>query len=80
MPHVGHADSIMNNERGSWSDISDWSSSNPDTRVVKVTIPTPPFLYIIIHSSIHAFIHSIHPRHRMCSQMHHNAPVCVMKR
>ena len=23
MPHVGHADSIMNNEHGSWSDVSD---------------------------------------------------------
>ena len=41
MPHVGHADSIMNDEHGSWSDISDWSSSNPVTRVIKVTLPTP---------------------------------------
>ena len=49
-PHVGHADSVMNDERGSRSDIFDWSSSNPITRVIKVTLPTPLFLYIIIHS------------------------------
>ena len=41
MPHVGHADSITNDERGSWSDISDRSSSNPITRVIKVTLPSP---------------------------------------
>ena len=40
-PHVGHAASIMNNEHASWSDISDWSSSDPITRVIKVTLPTP---------------------------------------
>ena len=41
MPHVGHADSITNDEHGSRSDISDWSSSNPITQVIKVTLPTP---------------------------------------
>ena len=40
MSHVGHADSVTNNEHGSWSDIFDWSSSNPITRVIKVTLPT----------------------------------------
>ena len=44
-------------------------------------ITKPPlFLYMNIHSSMHAFIHSIHPRHRMCSSMHHNAPCCVTNR
>ena len=56
MPHVGHADSVTNDERGSWSNISYWSSSNPVTRVIKVTLPTPLFLYIIIHTSMHTFI------------------------
>ena len=41
MPHVGHADSVTNDERGSRSDVSDWSSSNPITRVIKVTLSTP---------------------------------------
>ena len=41
MPHVGHADFVTNNEDGSWSDISDWSSSNPVARVIQVTLPTP---------------------------------------
>ena len=41
MPHVGYADSITNDECGSRSDISDLSSSNPVTRVIKVTLPTP---------------------------------------
>ena len=73
MPHVGHADSVMNDEHGSRSDISDWSSSNPITRVIKVTLPTPLFLYMIIHSSavihtfMHAFIHPIYLEHCICS-------------
>ena len=57
MPHVGHADSVTNDERGSRSNISDRSSSNPVTRVIKVTLPTPtislnnhPFIYTRIHS------------------------------
>ena len=41
MPHVGHADFVTNNEHGSRSNISDWSSLNPVTRVIKVTLPTP---------------------------------------
>ena len=41
MPHVGHADSVTNDEHGSRLDISDWSSSNHVTRVIKVTLPTP---------------------------------------
>ena len=62
-PHVGHADSITNDEHGSWSDISDRSSLNPVTRVIKVNTTKPPlFLYMNIHSSMHAFIHSIHPK------------------
>ena len=40
MPHVGHADSITNYEHGSRSDIFYWSSSNPVTQVIKVTLPT----------------------------------------
>ena len=59
-PHVGHTDSITNDKLGSRSDISDWSSSNPVTRVIKVTLSTPLFLYIIIHTSIHAFIPYAH--------------------
>ena len=40
-PHVGHADSVMNDEHGSQSDTSDWSSSNPITQFIEVTLPTP---------------------------------------
>ena len=56
MPHVGHANFVMNDEHGSRLDISDWSSSNPVTRVTKVTLPTPLFLYN--HSFIYTHIHS----------------------
>ena len=73
MPHMGHTDFAMNNEHGSWSDISDRSSSNPVTRVIKVTLPTPTiylydhsFIYChsYIHAHIHTFIHMrIHPSH-----------------
>lgn len=59
MPHVGHANSIMNDKHGSWSDISDWSSSNPITRVIKVTLPTST-ISLYNHSYIHTCIHSIH--------------------
>ena len=41
MLYVGHADSVTNDEHGSRSDIYDWSASNPITRVIKVTLPTP---------------------------------------
>ena len=60
MPHVGHADSTMNDEHGSRSDISDWSSSNPVTRVIKVTLPTLA-ISLYNHSYIHTHIHSIRP-------------------
>ena len=60
MPHVGHANSITNDEHGSWSDISDWSSSNPVTRVIKVTLPTPA-ISLYNYSYIHTRIHSIRP-------------------
>ena len=95
MPHVAHADSVTNDEHGSRSDTSDWSSSNPITRVIKVTLPTLA-LSLYNHSYIHTRIHSIHPRpsddstpnhsrarglkHYVCSQMHHNAPCCITKR
>ena len=61
MPHVGHANSIMNDERGSWSNIFDWSSSNPVTRVVNVTLPTPT-ISLYNHSFIccHSYIHATH--------------------
>ena len=59
MPHVGHADSITNDERRSRLDISDRSSSNPVTRVIKVTLPTPT-ISLYEHSFIHARIHSFH--------------------
>ena len=59
MPHVGHADSITNDEHGSWLDISDWSSSNPVTRVIKVTLPTPT-ISLYKHSFIYTCIHSFH--------------------
>ena len=88
-PHVGHANCLMNDEHGSRSDISDWSPSNPVTRAIKVTLPTPT-ISLYNHSYIHTRIHSIHPRppddstpnrpgaqelkHRTCSEMHHNAP------
>ena len=61
MPHVGHADSITNDEHGPPSDISDWSSSNPVTRVIKVTLPTLA-ISLYNHSYIHTRIHSIHLR------------------
>ena len=82
MPHVGHADSITNDKHRSWSDISDWSSSNPVTRVIKVTLPTPTIFFIRLfihllsfkhsytHSHIHSyksFIHPTHPKHLICS-------------
>ena len=68
-PHVGHADSVTNDERGSQSDISDRSSSNPITRVIKVTLPTPTISlyghsFICYHSYIHTRIHTlIHTNH-----------------
>ena len=46
MPHVGHADSVMNDEHGSRSDISDWSFSNPVTQIIKATLPTPSYFFI----------------------------------
>ena len=58
MPHVGHADPVMNDEHGSWPDISDWSSSNPVTRVVEVTLPTPAIS--LYNSFIHPYVHSFH--------------------
>ena len=66
---MGHADFIMNDECGSWSDISDRSSSNPITRVIKVTLPTPTIslyghsficYHSYIHTCIHTFIHTSH--------------------
>ena len=60
MPHLGHADSVTNDEHGSRSDISDWSSPKPVTRVIKVTLPTPLFLYKSFHTSICAFIPYAH--------------------
>ena len=56
---MGHVDSVMNDERGSWLDISDWSSSNPITRVIKVTLPTPT-ISLYNHSFIYTRIHSFH--------------------
>ena len=95
MPHVGHADSVTNDEHGSQSEISNWSSSNPVTRVIKVTLPTPA-IPLYNHSYIHTRIHSICPcppddsgpespggsgtKHRTCSEMHQNALCCVTKR
>ena len=58
MPHVGHADSVTNDEHGCRSDIFDWSSPNPVTRVIKVTLPNPLYFYIII--LIHPYTHSFH--------------------
>ena len=60
MPHVGHADSVTNDEHGSRSNISDWSSPNPVTRVIKVTLSTPLFLYKSFHTSIRTFIPYAH--------------------
>ena len=59
MPREGHADTIMNDEHGSGLDISDRSSSNPVTRVIKVTLPTPT-ISLYKHSFIHARIHPFH--------------------
>ena len=56
---MGHTDFDMNDERGSLSDISDWSSSNPVTRVIKVTLPTPT-ISLYNHSFIYTCIHSFH--------------------
>ena len=65
MPHVGHADSVTNDKHGSRSNISDRSSSNTITRVIKVTLPTPTISlyfhsFICCHSYIHTHSH-IHP-------------------
>ena len=61
MPHVGHADSVTNDKHGSRSDISDWNSSNPVTRVIKVTLPTPAIsLFKSFHTSIRALIPYAH--------------------
>ena len=59
-PHVGHANSITN-ERGSRSDISNRSSSNPITRVIKVTLPNPT-ISLYDHSFIccHSYNHATH--------------------
>ena len=95
MPHVGHANSVKNDEHGSRSDISDWSSLNPVTRVIKVTLPTPALS--LYKSFIHPYTHLFHTpappddstpnrlgaqglKHYVCSQMHHNASCCVTKR
>ena len=59
MPHMGHADSVTNDEHESRSDISDRSSSNPITRVIKVHYQTPT-ISLYEHSFIHAHIHSFH--------------------
>ena len=56
MPYVGHADTITNDERGFWSDIFDWSSSNHVTQVIKVTLPTPT-ISLYNHSFIYTSIH-----------------------
>ena len=58
MPHVGHADSVTNDEHGPWSDISDRSSSNPVTRVIKVTLPNPTIS--LYKSFMHPYAHSFH--------------------
>ena len=65
MPHVGHVDSITNDDHGSQSDISDRSSSNPVTQVIKVILPTPTISlykhsFICCHSLIYICIHSFH--------------------
>ena len=69
MPHAGHADSITNNEHGSRSDVSDWSSSNPITRVIKVTLSTLA-ISLYNHSYIHTHIHSIrlYPSNDSCPE------------
>ena len=59
-PHVGHADSVMNDEHGSRLDISDWSSPNLVTQVIKVNTTNSLYFFIII-SYIHMRIHSIRP-------------------
>ena len=60
MSQEGYVDSVKNDEHGSRSNISDWSSSNPITRVIKVTLPTPA-ISLYNHSYIHTRIHSIRP-------------------
>ena len=72
-PHVGHTDSVTNDERRSRSDISDRSSSKPVTQVIKVTLPNPTIslydhsficYHSYIHTRIHTFIHvRIHSSH-----------------
>ena len=55
---MGHADSVTNDEHRSRSDIFDWSSSNPITQVIKVTLPNPTIsLYnnLFIYTRIHSF-------------------------
>ena len=58
---MGHANSIMNDKHRSRSDLSDRSSSNPITRVIKVTLSTPT-ISLYDHSFIccHSYIHTTH--------------------
>ena len=77
MAHVGHADSITNDESGSWSDISDRRSSNPVTRVIKVILPNPT-ISLYEHSFIHARIHSFHTSEVSLMQL--NASQCSVLR
>jgi hypothetical protein len=80
MPLVGHADSITNNKHGSRLGISDWSSSNPVTRVIKVTLPTPTIsLYIIIHTSIHAFIPYTHAPRTILPELQEGSGVKALR-
>ena len=86
MPHVGHADSVMNDKRGSRSDISDWSSSNPVTRVIKVTLPAPA-ISLYNHPFIYTRIHSFHTSEALYMQLnvsqrsvlHHEIAVASFK-
>ena len=77
MPHVGHANFVMNDEHGSQSVISNWRSSNPITRVIKVTLPTPT-ISLYNHSFIYTRIHSFHTSE--ASHMQLNASQCSMLR
>ena len=56
MPHAGLADSITNDGHGSWSDISDWSSSNPRHSSHQCNTTKPSYFFKFIHTSIRAFI------------------------
>ena len=62
MPHLGHADSVTNDEHGSRSDVSDWSSPKPRHSSHQGEHYQPPLFSLFkSFSNIHTGIHPIRP-------------------